>query len=153
VIGSVDAGGSLLPLLQRDQANARREQLKDRVLLLGMIISEVKNREIEFRRDASDDDVIDVIRKGIKKRRESVELYGKAGRTYLLAMEQSEITALEVYLPADVDPAELRAAVRAAMQGGAANIGAVMAKVMPQFKGRVEGGTINAIVREELARG
>ena len=39
------------------------------------------------------------------------------------------------------------------MQGGAANIGAVMAKVMPQFKGRVEGGTINAIVREELARG
>ena len=81
MIGSVDAGGSLLPLLQRDQANARREQLKDRVLLLGMIISEVKNREIEFRRDASDDDVIDVIRKGIKKRRESVELYGKAGRT------------------------------------------------------------------------
>jgi uncharacterized protein YqeY len=111
----VDAGSSLLPRLQRDQANARREQLKDRVLLLGMIISEVKNREIELRREANDDDVIDVIRKGIKKRRESVELYGKAGRTDLLE--------------------------------------AVMAKVMPMFKGRVEGGTINAIVREELARG
>ena len=80
---SVDAGGSLLPRLQRDQANARREQLKDRVLLLGMIISEVKNREIELHRDATDDDVVDVIRKGIKKRRESVELYGKAGRTDL----------------------------------------------------------------------
>jgi len=153
VSSSVDAGGSLLPRLQRDQANARREQLKDRVLLLGMVISEVKNREIELRRDATDDDVVDVIRKGIKKRRESVELYGKAGRTDLLEKEQSEVTALEVYLPAQVDPEELRAAVRAAMQGGVANIGAVMAKVMPQFKGRVEGGTINAIVREELARG
>ena len=61
----MDAGGSLLPRLQRDQANARREQLKDRVLLLGMIISEVKNREIELHRDATDDDVVDVIRKGI----------------------------------------------------------------------------------------
>ena len=149
----MDAGGSLLARLQREQADARREQLKERVLLLGMVISEVKNREIELRRDATDDDVIDVIRKGIKKRRESVELYGKAGRVDLLESEQREVTALEVYLPADVDPEELRAAVRAAMQGGAATIGAVMAQVMPQFKGRVEGGTINAIVREELARG
>lgn len=149
----MDAGSSLLPRLQRDQANARREQLKDRVLLLGMIISEVKNRELELRRGANDDDVIDVIRKGIKKRRESVELYGKAGRVDLLEKEQSEVTALEVYLPAEVDPEELRAAVRAAIQGGAVNIGAVMAKVMPLFKGRVDGGTINAIVREELARG
>lgn len=149
----MEAGGSLLARLQREQADARREQLKERVLLLGMIISEVKNREIELRRDATDDDVVDVIRKGIKKRRESVELYGKAGRVDLLENEQREVTALEVYLPADVDPEELRAAVRAAMQGGAATIGAVMAQVMPQFKGRVEGGTINAIVREELARG
>ena len=149
----MEAGGSLLARLQREQANARREQLKERVLLLGMVISEVKNREIELRRDATDDDVIDVIRKGIKKRRESVELYGKAGRVDLLESEQREVTALEVYLPADVDPEELHAAVRAAMQGGAATIGAVMAQVMPQFKGRVEGGTINAIVREELARG
>ena len=149
----MEAGGSLLARLQREQADARREQLKERVLLLGMVISEVKNREIELRRDANDDDVIDVIRKSIKKRRESVELYGKAGRTDLLEKEQREVAALEVYLPAEVDPAELRAAVRAAMQGGAATIGAVMALVMPQFKGRVEGGTINAIVREELARG
>ena len=151
--GSADAGGSLLARLQRDQANARREHRKDHVLLLGMIISEVKNREFELRRDAGDEDVVDVIRKGIKKRREAVELYDKAGRTDLSEQEQNEVTALEVYLPASVNPEALRAAVRAAMQGGAVNIGAVMSRVMPQFKGRVEGGTINAIVREELARG
>lgn len=150
---STDASESLLARLQRDQADARREQLKDRVMLLGMIISEVKNREIELRRDATNDDVSDVIRKGIKKRRESVEMYSKAGRDDLSAKEQSEVTALEVYLPAQVDPEELRAAVRAAIQGGAANIGAAMAQVMPLFKGRADGSTINAIVREEFARG
>ncbi|MDQ8164011.1 MAG: GatB/YqeY domain-containing protein [Gemmatimonadota bacterium] len=150
---SVDAGGSLLARLQREQADARREQLKDHVMLLGMIISEVKNREIEVRRDATDDDVIDVIRKGIKRRRESVEMYAKAGRTDLSEKEQREVTALETYLPAQIDPEEIRAAVRTAITDGAANVGAAMAKVMPLFKGRADGSTINAIVREEFARG
>jgi uncharacterized protein YqeY len=149
----VDASGrSLLARLQGDQAAARREQQKDRVMLLGMIVSEVRNREIELRRGATDDDVIDVIRKGIKKRRESVELYAKAGRTDLQDKEQQEVTLLEVYLPAQVDPAEVRAAVQQAIAAGAANVGAVMARVMPAFKGRVDGGVINSVAREELAR-
>ena len=149
--GSASGSATLLARLQGDQAAARREQLKDRVLLLGMIIAEAKNRELELRRALTDDDVLDVVRKGVKKRRESVELYDKAGRTDLLQKEQDEIQALEVYLPAQVDPAEVRAAVRAAIEAGAANVGAVMGKVMPAFKGRVEGGVINAIAREELA--
>lgn len=146
------SGNSLLARLQGEQATARREQQKDRVLLLGMVISEAKNREIELRREVTDDDVLDVIRKGIKKRRESVELYAKAGRAELQQKELQEITALEAYLPAQVDPAEVRAAVLAAIAGGAANVGAVMARVMPAFKGRVDGSVINAIAREELAR-
>ena len=149
----MDAGGSvLLAQLQRDQMAARRDQQKERVTLLGVAISEVRNREIELRRALGDEDVIDVIRRGIKKRRESVELYAKAGRVDLQEKEQREIGWLEGYLPAQVDPEEIRAAVRAAVAAGAANVGAVMAKVMPAFKGRVEGGVINAIAREELAR-
>jgi len=143
---------SLLARLQADQAAARRAQDKGRVLLLGMVISELKNREIELRRDATDDDTTDVIRKAIKKRRESVELYRQAGRTELADKEQAEATALEAYLPAQLDPEEIRAAVRAAIAGGASAIGAVMGKVLPVFKGRAEGSTINTIVREELAR-
>ena len=146
------SGNTLLARLQGDQATARREQQKDRVMLLGMIVSEVKNREIELRRELTDDDVIDVIRKGIKKRRESVEMYAKGGRSDLQEKEQDEVTLLEVYLPAPVDPAEVRAAVQDAVASGAANVGAVMARVMPAFKGRVDGSVINAIAREELAR-
>lgn len=122
-------------------------------MLLGMIVSEVKNRELELRREVTDDDVIDVIRKGIKKRRESVDLYAKAGRHELQDKEQQEVALLEQYLPPQVDPAEVRAAVEAAIAAGAANVGAVMARVMPAYKGRVDGSVINAFARELLARG
>ena len=149
----VDASGTtLLARLQGDQAAARRDQQKDRVMLLGMIIAEVKNRELELRREVTDDDVIEVIRKGIKKRRESIEMYGKAGRTDLQEKEQQEVTLLDAYLPAQVDPTEVRAAVQAAIAAGANNVGAVMARVMPAYKGRVDGSVINAMAREELAR-
>ena len=143
-------GTTLLARLQADQVTARKAQDKDRVMLYGMVISELKNREIELKRDATDDDTVDVIRKAIKKRRESVDLYRKAGRTDLADKEQGEVDALETYLPAQVDPEAIRAAVKAAIAGGAANVGAVMGRVMPEFKGRADGNTINAIVREEL---
>ena len=144
---------ALLDRLHGDLTAARKAQDKTLTLVLGTTIAEARNREIELRRDLSDDDVVDVVRKAIKRRREAVEMYDKAGRTDLADKERAEGTMLERYLPAQVDDAELRAAVRAAIAGGAANIGAVMGKVMPQFKGRAEGGTINAIAREELARG
>ncbi len=142
----------LMARLQADLNASRKAQNKPATLLLGTIIADVKNRAIELRRDLTDQDVIDVLRHGIKKRRESVEMYTNGNREELADKERAEVTLLETYLPAAVDPEEIRAAVRAAMAAGAANIGAVMAKVMPQFKGRAEGGTINAIVREELAR-
>ena len=62
--------------LQDEMTAARKSQDKATTLLLGTTLSEVKNREIELNRDLTDDDVIDVIRKGIKKRRESVEMPG-----------------------------------------------------------------------------
>ena len=138
--------------LQGDLNASRKAQDKAATLLLGTVLSEVKNRRIELRRDPSDADVVDVLRKAIKKRRESIEMYDKAGRADLADKERSESQALEKYLPPAVSDDEIRAAVRSAIEEGAANIGAVMGKVLPQFKGRAEGGTINAIAREELLR-
>jgi uncharacterized protein YqeY len=137
--------------LQAELTAARKAQDKAATLLLGMTLSEVKNRSIELKRDLNDDDVIDVVRKAIKKRRESVDLYEKAGRTELAAKERAEAALLEKYLPPQVNPEEIRVAVRAAIAAGANNIGAVMGKVVPQFKGRAEGSVISVIVREELA--
>ena len=143
---------SLFARLQSDLIAARKAIDKARTLVLGTVLADAKNREIELRRDLTDDDVLEVLRRGIKKRRESIELYAKASREDLAEKERAEVRVLEEYLPAQVDAEELRAAVRAAIAGGAGNIGAVMGKVMPQFKGRAEGGTISAIAKEELSK-
>ena len=142
---------ALLERLQQDLTAARKAGNKPGVIVLGMTISEVKNREIELKRDVTDDDVVDVVRKAIKRRREAIDMYLSANRDDLVANERAELATLEGYMPAQVDPEEIRKAVRAAIDGGAANIGAVMGKVVPQFKGRAEGSTINAIAREELS--
>lgn len=143
---------SLADRLQSDLNTARKAGDKPRTLLLGTVLADVRNREIELRRDLTDDDVIDVLRRGIKKRRESIEMFDKGGRTDLAEKERVEVEMLSAYMPAAVSDDELRAAVRAAIAGGAKNIGAVMGKVMPQFKGRAEGGTISAIAKEELSK-
>jgi uncharacterized protein len=138
--------------LQSDLNAARKAQDRDRVLVVGTVLADLKNREIEVRRELTDDDVVDVLRKAIKRRRESVEMYEKGGRAELAAKEQAEAALLETYLPAQVEEGTLREAVRAAIAGGAANVGAVMGKVMPQVKGRADGSVINAIARDELAK-
>jgi uncharacterized protein YqeY len=142
----------LLQKLQSDLNASRKSGDKAATLLLGTIISDVKNREIELKRDVTDDDAMEVLRKGIKKRRESIEMFEKGNRAELASIEKEQVKLLEAYLPAAVDPDDIRAAVKAAIAGGAKNVGAVMGVVMPQFKGRAEGGVINTIVREELAK-
>ena len=132
---------------------ARRAQDKNRTLVLGTILANLKNREIELRRPVTDDDVIDVLRKGIKTRRESVEQYTAGNRPELAEVERSQIKVLEEFLPPAVDPEEIRAAVRTAIAGGAKDLGKVMGQVLPRFKGRADGKLINQIVREELQAG
>ena len=141
----------LFDTLQSDLNAARKALDKPRVLVLGTILSDAKNRRIELRRDLADDEVIDVLRKGIKRRRESIEMYAGT-RDDLADKERAEVTMLEAYLPAAVSDDELRAAVRTAIAAGASQIGAVMGKVLPQFKGRADGSAINAIAREELSK-
>ena len=132
---------------------ARKAQDKDRTLVLGTILANLKNREIELRRPPTDEDVVEVLRKGIKLRREAVEQYGKAGRRDLAEVEEAQIRVLEEFLPPAVDPAEIRAAVREVIAGGAKDVGKVMGQVLPRFKGRAEGRVVNQIVREELQAG
>lgn len=142
----------LLAKLQSDLNASRKAQDKQATLLLGTIISDVKNRRIELKRDPSDEEVVDVLRKGIKRRRESVDMYVKGARDDLAAKERSEAASLEKYLPPQVSDDEIRTAVVAAIAAGATTIGAVMGKVLPQFRGRAEGSAINAIARQELGK-
>ena len=132
---------------------ARKAQDKPRTLVLGTILANLKNREIELRRPSTDEEVADVLRKGIKIRREAIEQYTAGARQDLADAEAAQIKVLEEFLPPAVDPEEIRAAVRAAIGGGARDIGKVMAQVLPKYKGRADGKLINQIVREELQAG
>ncbi len=142
--------------LNGDLLIARKAQDKPLLLLLSTIIAEVKERvrviENEEKRDVQDTEVIDVLRKGIKKRRDSVEQYTAANRLELAQKEADEIVHLERYLPATVDPEVIRSAVIEVIASGVTVMGQVMGKVLPRFKGQAEGSVINAIVREELAK-
>lgn len=142
----------LIARLQADLDASRKAHDKPGTLLLGTILADVKNRRIELRREPTDDEVREVLRRGIKRRREAVEMYDKGGRDDLAARERAEVARLETYLPAAVPDDQIRAAVRAAVAAGANNIGAVMGAVMPSFKGRADGATINRIARDELQK-
>ena len=132
---------------------ARKQRDQARTVLLSTILADLKNRELELPHPppVSDAEAVEVLRRGIKRRREAAEQYGAAQRPDRAEQEQAEIKMLEEFLPPAVDPAEIRAAVRAAIAGGATDLGKLMGQVMPQFKGRAEGKVINQIAREELA--
>jgi uncharacterized protein YqeY len=132
-----------------NEARKRRDQA--RTLLLSTILSDIQNREIELKHPATDDEAAEVLRRGVKRRKESVEAYEKGQREDLAARERAEVKMLEEYLPAAASESDIRAAVREAIAGGAKDMGPLMAKVMPQFKGRADGKLVNQIVREELA--
>ncbi len=143
----------MITRLRADQLAARKSADKDRTLLLGTVLAALKNQEIAVNRDLSDAEVIDVLRKQIKQRADSVEQFSAAGRTDLATREAAEIEALKGYLPAEVDPAVIRAAAEAAVAAGTADLGRLMGVLMGEFKGRADGKVINAIAREVLGQG
>ncbi len=142
---------SLAERLRAAMTEARKHRDQARTLLLSTILSDVKNRELELHHPPTDEETAEVLRRGIKRRRESVEAYEQGGRAAMAAAERAEIKVLEEFLPAAVPPEEIRAAVREAIAAGAKDLGKVMGAVMPRFKGRADGKVINQIVREELA--
>jgi uncharacterized protein len=136
--------------LRADLNSARKERDKLRTAVLTMTVSEVRNREIELGRPATDDDVQEVVNRAVKRRREAAEQIRAAGRTDMADREEQEAALLVGYLPAQLTEDEVRGLVRDAVAAGAGNVGAVMSAVMPKLKGRFDGREANRIVREEL---
>jgi uncharacterized protein YqeY len=143
----------LLGILQTALHTARKSQDKDRTLLLGTVLSAVQNHALELNRSLGEDDVLTVLQRGVKQRRESVEQFAAAGRTDLAERELGQIAIIEEFLPPPASLEEIRAVVREAVAGGAKQVGAVMAAVIPRLRGRADGKEINRIAREELQAG
>jgi uncharacterized protein YqeY len=142
---------SLGERLQAALNEARKARDQARTLLFSTILADLKNREFELHHLLTDEEAVEVVRRGVKRRHEAAEQFTAGGRPDRATVELAEVTALEAFLPPPVPIEEIRAAVRAAIAGGATDVGKVMGQVMPRFKGRADGKQINQIAREELS--
>jgi uncharacterized protein YqeY len=136
--------------LRTDLNTARRGREKLRTTTLTTLLSEVRNREIELGREVGDEEIRSVLTSAIKRRREAAEQMRSGQREELARKEEEEAEILQHYLPPQLDEEAVRAMVREAIRGGAADLGSVMKAVMPRAKGRFDGKELNRIVREEL---
>jgi uncharacterized protein YqeY len=137
--------------LRNDLNTARKERDKLRTMVLSSTLSEVRNREIEIGREAGDADIVEVVSRAIKRRREAAEQMAAGGRSELAEKEEQEAKILGAYMPSALSEDEVRGYVREAIAGGASNVGAVMGAIMPKIKGRFDGKEANRIAREALA--
>lgn len=123
---------------------------------LRMALAAITNEEVAGKeaRELSDDDVIVVLTREAKKRREAAEAYDEANRPELATRERDELAVLTTYLPEPLSEDELTAIIAAAVAesgaSGPGGIGAVMKIVQPQVKGRADGGQVAALVRAAL---
>ena len=135
-------------------AMKEKEAGKFRLSVIRMVRASIKNVEIDRKRELADDEVLDIIAKEVKLRRDAAEEFSRGNRQDLADNVQREAAILMDYLPAQLSEAEIRALVSAAVtQVGAASVkdmGKVMAVLMPQTKGRADGKLVNLIVKELL---
>lgn len=136
--------------LRSDLITARKAKDRHRTTLLTMTLSELRNREIELRRELEEEDAVGVLSSAVKRRREAAEQMAAAGRDELAAKEEREAELLSAYLPEPMSEEEVRRMVREVVDSGVDTLGAVMGAVMPKIKGRFDGKEANRIVREEL---
>ena len=136
------------------QAMKDRENGKLRLSVIRMVRSNIKNVEINDKKELTDDEVLAVLMKEVKMRQDSLEEFQKAGRRELVAQAEEEIKILKKYLPEALSDEELKGIVAEVVaEVGATtmkDIGKVMPAVMAKTKGRADGKRINAMVRELL---
>ena len=144
--------------LQQRIESAMREAMLARDIrrtgTLRMAMAAYQNRRIELGRELTDEDVVDVLSKQMKQRRESIEHFKAAGRDAMVRVEEEESAIIAEFLPQQLSEAELAELVRAAIaEAGAsspAEMGKVMGKLTPQTKGRADGKVVADLVRQQL---
>jgi len=146
---------SLKERLKADMKEAMKAKDKLKLSTIRMINSLIKNAEIEKRGELSDEEIVQLLMKYAKQRRESIEMYEKGGRQDLVEKERAELEIVESYLPKQMSEEELREVVKRAIEETGASspkdLGKVMKAVMPKVKGRADGSLVNRIARELLS--
>lgn len=145
---------SIKNVLTEDMKQAMKSKEKLRLTVIRMVRSNIKNIEINDKKELSDDEVLAVLMKEVKMRRDSIDEFKKADRTDLIEQAEQEIEVLKKYLPEPLTDEELKVIVEKtiAAQGVSSlkEMGKIMGPVIAEVKGRADGKRINAMVREIL---
>ena len=146
-----------MPLKDRiteDMKTAMRARETARLGTVRLLLAAMKQKEVDERVELSDADVLSIIEKMVKQRRESIAQFEKAGRTELAEAEKAEIAVLSGYLPQQMTEAEVAAAVAAAIQeagaAGPKDMGKVMGLLKARLAGRTDMGRLSGLVKAKL---
>lgn len=144
----------MLERLRQDLKKAMKARDSTAVATLRMTISEAENRRIELGRELEEEDVVEVVHKAVKMREEAAREFEQGGRQERAAAERAEAEVLRRYLPRQLEDEELRAAVDEVIAdtgaGGPGDMGTVMKELMSRYRGRIDGRTASAVVRQRL---
>ena len=140
--------------IREDMKAAMRSHDAARLSTIRLLLAAIKQREIDEQIESTDDDVLAVIAKMVKQRRDSVEQYRAGGRDDLAQNEQAEIDVLQAYLPQALTDDEIAAIIDEATAAvgltGMAAMGKVMALVKPRVNGRADLGKVSALIKARL---
>ena len=146
---------SLKERITEDMKASMRSGDKERLAGIRFVLAAIKQREVDERIQLDDTQVLAVLEKMIKQRRESITQFEAGGRADLVAKETAELAVLLAYLPAQLSDAEVESAIRAAIASTGAttlkDMGKVMAAVKPQVQGRTDMGALSARIKGLLS--
>ena len=146
---------ALIDKLKEEQKSAMRAKDKLRLGTIRLALSAIKQREVDERITLSDDEIVAVLTKMVKQRRDSFAQYESAGRQDLADAEKAEITVLEEFMPQPLTETEVAAlitnAVTESSAKGMQDMGKVMALLKPQLQGRADMGKVSGLVKAQLA--
>ena len=141
--------------IQSDMKTAMKAGAKARLGAIRLILAAVTQREVDERIELDDSQVLAVLDKMVKQRRDSITQYSAAGRQDLADVEQFELEVIQGYMPAALSETELSALLDAALAqtgaSGMSDMGRVMAVLRPQIQGRADMGSVSALVKRRLA--
>ena len=142
--------------ITEDMKAAMRAKEADRLLAIRNLLAAIKQKEVDERIVLDDAAVVGIVDKLIKQRKDSIEQFGKAGRTDLVAKESAELAVLEAYLPQRLSADEVAAAVTALVAelgaAGPGDMGRTMAAAKARFAGQADMALVSAAVKQALAR-
>jgi uncharacterized protein YqeY len=145
---------SIKDRLKTDLVTAMKARDELKVSTLRLVVSSIKNREIDERKEIDDEGVLAVLTTAAKQRRDSIDQFEKGGRQDLADKEKAELVIIQEYLPQQLSKDEVAAFIKEAITetgaAGAKDMGKVMKALMPKLKGKADGKLVNELVKELL---